>query len=96
MYYKVTLLSLLNGILLAYLTWQKYVGGGCPGCHKVPFIPVTDVTVAIAGLGFSLFLAALIYFSKQVKLFRYAALTLAGVLPVSLRFLRPLKYFLGE
>jgi len=78
LYCKITLFSLLNAILLTYLTWQKYVGGGCPGCHKVAFIPLTDVTVAIAGLGFSLFLAALIYFSKQVKFFRYAALTLAG------------------
>lgn len=52
--------------------------------------------MAMAGLGASLILAALTYFSKQVKPLRYVALTLAGVSAGFASFLGASQILLGK
>lgn len=74
----IVLSLLLNTGLLAYLSWQKYAAGGCPACHKVPFLPVSDVMVALVGAAVSLLLVFLILLSASGGKLRYAALVLAG------------------
>jgi hypothetical protein len=76
---KLTLLLLSqNTGLFTYLAWQKHAAGGCPACHKVPFLPVSDVTVALVGATVSLILAFLILLSACRENLRYAVLVLAG------------------
>lgn len=76
---KIVILSLfLNTGLLTYLAWQKHAAGGCPACHKVPFLPVSDVVVALAGAAISLVLVFLIRLSASSEKLRYPALVLAG------------------
>jgi len=66
---KTVLFSLLNALLLCYLAWEKNTG--CSLCHRVPFLPVTDVTVAVIGIMASLALAIIIIFTNLVKFFNY-------------------------
>jgi len=69
---KITILPLLNTVFLGYMAWQQHATGGCPGCHKVPFFPVTDITVALSGVVTSLLLALFIYFSSWTGLVKYS------------------------
>jgi len=73
---KITL-SLLyaNTALLAYLGWNK---GACSTCHKLPFLPVPDMFIALTGATVSIFLALLVHFSNTRKKLKYVALVIAG------------------
>jgi len=73
---KITL-SLLytNTALLAYLGWNN---GACSTCHKLPFLPVTDIFIALTGATVSIFLALLVRFSATRKKLKYVALVIAG------------------
>ncbi|NLI11806.1 hypothetical protein [Pelotomaculum propionicicum] len=73
----VLLFSLLNALLLCYLGWEKNTG--CSLCHRVPFLPVTDVTLAVTGVIASLALAIMIVFANRVKLLNCAAFLLAFI-----------------
>lgn len=76
---KAIILSLfLNTGLLTYLAWQKNAVGGCPACHKVPFLPVSDVTVALVGATVSLILVFLVLPSASRDNLRYIVMMLAG------------------
>ena len=76
--YLASLLSLLNALWLGYVGWQKSQVGGCPSCHLVPFLPITDVAVAIAGMVASFILAALCYFTILKKGLKYITLIYAA------------------
>ena len=76
--YLASLLSLLNALWLGYVGWQKSQVGGCPSCHLVPFLPVTDVGVAIVGMVASFILAALCYFTILKKGLKYITLIYAA------------------
>jgi hypothetical protein len=82
-----SLLSLLNVSWLGYIAWQRSHAGGCPLCHLVPSLPVTDVAVAIAGMIASAFLAVLCYFSISRKGLRYLTLSCAALCAAFASFL---------
>ena len=84
---KITVLSFLNSVLLGYLAWVRHAAGGCPGCHKVPFLPVNDVTLAISGSAAALLIAALSYFSGHVKSLRYPTTLLSAACATFASFL---------
>lgn len=77
---KIAFLSLVNIFPLGYLSWTKYgIGRECASCSNIPFLPVTDLTIALAGIIASLVLAAFSLSSHRLKLLRYVMLILAGV-----------------
>lgn len=84
---KITVLYFLTSALLAYLAWVRYGAGGCPGCHKVPFLLVNDVTLAIGGSAAALLMAALSYFSGRVKSLRYPTALLSAACATFASFL---------
>ncbi|MEM3434356.1 MAG: hypothetical protein QXP27_09325 [Candidatus Methanomethyliaceae archaeon] len=81
-------LSLLNVPWLGYIGWQRSQAGGCPLCHLVPFLPVTDVAVAVAGMIASAALAVLCYFSISKKGLRYLTLPCAALCAAFASFLQ--------
>lgn len=83
-----SLLSLLNVSWLGYIAWQRSHAGGCPLCHLVPFLPVTDVGVEVAGMTASAFLAVLCYFSISRKGLRYLTLSCAALCAAFASFLQ--------
>jgi peptidoglycan biosynthesis protein MviN/MurJ (putative lipid II flippase) len=83
-----SLLSLLNVSWLGYIAWQRSHAGGCPLCHLVPFLPVTDVGVAVAGMIASAVLAVLCYFVVAKKGLRYPTLLFAALCTAFASFLQ--------
>lgn len=81
-------LSLLNMPWLGYIGWQRSQAGGCPSCHLVPFLPITDVAVAVAGMIASAVLAVLCYFVVSKKGFRYLTLLYAALCAAFASFLQ--------
>lgn len=83
-----SLLSLLNVSWLGYIAWQRSHAGGCPLCHLVPFLPVTDVAVAVAGMIASAVLAVLCYFAISKKGIIYLTLLYAALCAAFASFLQ--------
>jgi len=83
-----SLFSLFNVLWLGYLGWQKAQPGGCPSCHLVPFLPITDVAVAIIGMIASAVLAVLCYFTVSRQGLRYVTLLCAGLCAAFASFLQ--------
>jgi len=92
----ITALSLLNAALLGYLAWQQHRTDGCPGYHQVPFLPINDLTVALAGAGTSLVFAIFTCFLLRMKVVRYGMLILAGVAAGFGSFLQTCQFLFGR
>ncbi|SFR18268.1 hypothetical protein [Desulfoscipio geothermicus] len=73
----VLLFSLFNAFLLSYMALEKNTG--CSLCQRVPFLPVTDVTIAVTGAITSLALAILMFFFNRLALLNYSALILSFI-----------------
>jgi len=71
---KITILSIINVFLFCYILWDKSNSGGCPACHYVPFLPISDVQLALAGILGSVVLSIVCYFSTKILIFKYLAL----------------------
>lgn len=80
--------SLLNVLWLGYIAWQRSHTGGCPLCHLVPFLPVTDVAVAVMGSVASALLAVLCYFSISKRNLRYLTVLYAALCAAFASFLQ--------
>lgn len=65
---------LINIIIIVYTTWDKYRTSNCATCHYVPYLAITDKTLAILAI-ISIFLFLLIYyFSHKLKIMTYLSL----------------------
>lgn len=64
-------LSLANFIILCYLAWIKYKVDECLSCHRVPVLPINDITLAIIGALAALGVAIFYYGSFKLKFFKY-------------------------
>jgi hypothetical protein len=77
---KIAFLSLVNILSLGYLAWTKYgIGRECASCSNIPFLPVTDLTMAMTGILASLVLVTFSLFSHRFKLLGWVMLIVAGV-----------------
>jgi hypothetical protein len=54
-------LQCINFALLVYLLIEKLTSTGCAACHRVPLLPVNDITITAAGTLSSLSLIIIIY-----------------------------------
>lgn len=80
--------SWLNVLWLGYIAWQRSHAGGCPLCHLVPFLPVTDVAVAVIGSVASALLAVLCSFSISKRNLRYLTVLYAALCAAFASFLQ--------
>lgn len=89
---KITLFLLYtNTALLAYLAWNK---GACSTCHKIPFLPVPDMFIALTGVTVSIILALLVRFSATRKKLKFLALVISGTSSAIGTFLLASQIFL--
>lgn len=71
-------ISIINSVLLGYATWQRAFNSDCRVCHYVTLLPVSDVTISVAGLIASLTLVILCYLPYFKDRLRYITLLLSG------------------
>jgi len=82
------MLSATNTLWLGYIGWQRSQAGGCPLCHLVLYLPITDVAVAVLGSAASGVLAILCCFSVLKKRLRYFTLLYAALCTAFASFLQ--------
>ncbi|MCF8012505.1 MAG: hypothetical protein K9L17_14090 [Clostridiales bacterium] len=76
-YHFLSLVSIINALLLIYTGWDKYKSYECPVCHMVPFLPISDVALAIIGAISAVFLSVLCYLSQKNTVIKYFTLFIA-------------------
>lgn len=90
-------ISIINSILLGYAIWQRAFNSHCQVCHYVALLPVSDVTISIAGLIASLTLVILCYLPYFKSRYRYLTLLLSGSYAAFASFLQVSQaYFAGK
>lgn len=67
-------ICLINIILIAYTTWDKYRTSSCAICHNVPYLPINEKTLAILAIASILLFLILYYFSDKFKIIAYISL----------------------
>ncbi|MHB9094614.1 MAG: hypothetical protein ACYC21_08060 [Eubacteriales bacterium] len=84
--------SIINILVLLYATWIKYNTEACPSCNQLILVPVSGVFVAVAGLVTTVILTAAIYLSSRGKLYRFAALVIAGISSTVASYLQVVQF----
>lgn len=86
--------ALYNTILFCYIVGNKYNSSiNCATCHQAPFLPVSDLFVANAGLLTSIFLLVISYFINRNRRAKFLMLILAGASAGVSTFLQVGQFF---
>ncbi len=77
-----TILSVINIFIFCYILWNKSNSGRCPACHYVPFLPISDIQLTVAGIIGAVALSIVIYFSTKTLILKYSAFVLSFLFTV--------------
>jgi len=72
-----TILSASNIFIFGYILWEKLNSNRCPSCNNVPFLPISDIQLALAGTIGAITLLIIIYFSTKTLVLKYLAFVLS-------------------
>ena len=70
----IPIFCLLNIIIIVYTTWDKYRKSSCIICHYVPYLSITEKTLAILAIISTVFFLVIYYSSHKFKIMAYLSL----------------------